>query len=150
MTPPSQVWTGVFRQPCFLSWESSRNLSVRYLWHVTPLFPSRYEQVKQQYDLKCQEAELLKTRLEQSSHHQQLEEINALQKSIGEDRLNFLCFSTDRWGPWDYHRIDKDSEPFLNFCLVFSPNFPPTSPLCHSVLYAFFSFFVLHVYSEFS
>lgn len=43
----------------------------------------KYEQVKQHYDLKCQEVELLKTRLEQSSHHQQLEEINMLQKSIG-------------------------------------------------------------------
>ena len=105
-----------------------------------PPFPPRYEQVKQQYDLKCQEAELLKTRLEQSSHHQQLEEINMLQKSIGEDRLNFLCCSTDSWGPWDYHRIDKDSDPFSDFCLVFSPYFPTTSPLCYNVLYAFFLF----------
>ena len=101
--------------------------------------PPRYEQVKQQYDLKCQEAELLKTRLEQSSHHQQLEEINALQKSIGEDRLHFLCFSTDSWGPWDYHRIDKDSDPFSDFFFSFSPYFSTTSPLCHRVLYAFFS-----------
>ncbi|KAL8582210.1 hypothetical protein ACOMHN_004129 [Nucella lapillus] len=46
----------------------------------------KYEQVKQQYDLKCQEAELLKTRLEQSAHHQQLEEINALQKSIDDQK----------------------------------------------------------------
>ena len=31
---------------------------------------------------------MLKSRLEQSSHHQQLEEISALQKSIGEDYYN--------------------------------------------------------------
>ncbi|KAK7100070.1 structural maintenance of chromosomes protein 2-like [Littorina saxatilis] len=46
----------------------------------------KYEQLKQQYDVKSMEADLVKTRLEQSSHHQQLEEINALQKSIEEQK----------------------------------------------------------------
>ncbi|XP_071166504.1 structural maintenance of chromosomes protein 2-like [Mytilus edulis] len=44
----------------------------------------RYTTIKQQYDLKVNESELLKARLEQSSHHQQLEEINSLQASIVE------------------------------------------------------------------
>ncbi|KAK3612696.1 hypothetical protein CHS0354_042222 [Potamilus streckersoni] len=44
----------------------------------------KYTQIKQQYDLKLQEVELMKTRMEQGSHHQQLEEINSLQKSIDE------------------------------------------------------------------
>merc|ERR1711971_1017182 len=43
-----------------------------------------YTSLKQKYDLKVQEVELVKARLEQSSHHQQLEEIQALQNSIGE------------------------------------------------------------------
>lgn len=40
--------------------------------------------IKQQYDLKEQEVEHLKSKLEQGSHHQQLEEINALKNSIVE------------------------------------------------------------------
>ncbi|KAH9489831.1 Structural maintenance of chromosomes protein 2 [Bulinus truncatus] len=45
---------------------------------------SKYTEVKQQYDLKLQEAEHLKVRLEQSSHHQQLEEVNTLKALITE------------------------------------------------------------------
>ncbi|XP_041357437.1 structural maintenance of chromosomes protein 2-like [Gigantopelta aegis] len=44
----------------------------------------KFTQLKQQYELKSHEAELVKARLEQGSHHQQLEEINALQKLIEE------------------------------------------------------------------
>ncbi|KAJ8305459.1 hypothetical protein KUTeg_016004 [Tegillarca granosa] len=44
----------------------------------------KFTTIKQQYDLKVNEAELVKARLEQSSHHHQLEEINNLQKSIEE------------------------------------------------------------------
>lgn len=43
----------------------------------------RYTQLKQQFDLKANEAEMVKSRLEQGSHHQQLEDITALQTSIG-------------------------------------------------------------------
>ncbi|KAK7508183.1 hypothetical protein BaRGS_00000422, partial [Batillaria attramentaria] len=46
----------------------------------------KYQQVKQQYDLKAEEVEMLKTQLERSSHHQQLEEINALQRDIDEQK----------------------------------------------------------------
>ncbi|XP_069125858.1 structural maintenance of chromosomes protein 2-like [Argopecten irradians] len=44
----------------------------------------KFTSLKQKYDLKVHEAELVKARLEQSSHHQQLEEINSLQVSIEE------------------------------------------------------------------
>ncbi|XP_053395327.1 structural maintenance of chromosomes protein 2-like [Mercenaria mercenaria] len=44
----------------------------------------RYTKLKQEYDLKQQEVEHLKERLEQGSHHQQLEEINTLKENIVE------------------------------------------------------------------
>ncbi|XP_055886357.1 structural maintenance of chromosomes protein 2-like [Biomphalaria glabrata] len=44
----------------------------------------KYTESKQQYDLKAQEAEQVRIRLEQSSHHQQLEEVNALKASVEE------------------------------------------------------------------
>ncbi|GFR78846.1 structural maintenance of chromosomes protein [Elysia marginata] len=42
---------------------------------------AKYTEAKQQYDLKVQEAEQVRVRLEQSSHHQVLEEVNALKAS---------------------------------------------------------------------
>lgn len=44
---------------------------------------TRYRQVKQQFDLKVHEAELVQARLKQSTHHHQLEEVEALQKTAG-------------------------------------------------------------------
>ena len=43
----------------------------------------RFGHLKQQYELKVHEAELLDERLKQTTHHQQLEEMNALTKAIG-------------------------------------------------------------------
>ena len=43
----------------------------------------RYRQLKQQYDLKVQEAELTEAKLKQSTHHHQLEEVNDLKKTVG-------------------------------------------------------------------
>lgn len=43
----------------------------------------RWREMKQQYDLKNQEIELLSSKLKQSSHGQQLDEINKLQQTIG-------------------------------------------------------------------
>ena len=54
----------------------------------------RYTTIKQQYDLKVNETELLQARLEQSSHHQQLEEINTLQQSIGRSLFNLHSCGT--------------------------------------------------------
>jgi len=39
--------------------------------------------INQQYNLKQQEVENLKEKLEAGSHHQQLEEINSLKQNIG-------------------------------------------------------------------
>ncbi|RUS73082.1 hypothetical protein EGW08_019163 [Elysia chlorotica] len=50
----------------------------------TTLFSERYTEAKQQYDLKVQEVEQVRVRLEQSSHHQVLEEVNALKASVEE------------------------------------------------------------------
>ncbi|XP_067679791.1 structural maintenance of chromosomes protein 2-like [Haliotis asinina] len=44
----------------------------------------KFTQLKQQYELKNHESELVKARLEQSTHHQQLEEITSLSNSIEE------------------------------------------------------------------
>ncbi len=45
-------------------------------------FLCRYRQLKQQYELKVHEANLLDERLKQSTHYQQLEEIEALNADI--------------------------------------------------------------------
>lgn len=43
----------------------------------------RYRQLKQQLDMKCEEAEILQTKLQQSSYHKQQEELETLHKTIG-------------------------------------------------------------------
>ena len=43
----------------------------------------RWRELKQNFDLKQQESQLLEDKLRQSTHGQQLEEINELQQSIG-------------------------------------------------------------------
>ncbi|GAB1610309.1 structural maintenance of chromosomes protein 2-like [Argonauta hians] len=45
-----------------------------------------YHKVKSEFELKQHETELLKTRLEQTTHHQQLEEINTLQNTVEEQK----------------------------------------------------------------
>ena len=56
------------------------------LWMLTfprILFSFRFREMKEQYDLKVHEATLLQERLQQSSHHKQLEEIQTLEASVG-------------------------------------------------------------------
>lgn len=48
---------------------------------VTPI--SRYRQLKQQLDLKSEEAQILETKVQQSSFHKQQEELENLQRTIG-------------------------------------------------------------------
>jgi len=43
----------------------------------------RFQQLKQQFDLKSHEAELAQTRMKQSTHHHQLEEVKALEHTVG-------------------------------------------------------------------
>lgn len=50
--------------------------------------------MKQQFDLKSQESQLLSDKLKQSSHGQQLEDIKSLQKEIGKHSLDLLCLLT--------------------------------------------------------
>uniref|UniRef100_A0A5F9CXR5 Structural maintenance of chromosomes 2 n=1 Tax=Oryctolagus cuniculus TaxID=9986 RepID=A0A5F9CXR5_RABIT len=44
----------------------------------------KYRQLKQQWEMKCEEADLLQTKLQQSSYHKQQEELDALKKTIEE------------------------------------------------------------------
>ncbi|CAE1242244.1 SMC2 [Acanthosepion pharaonis] len=46
----------------------------------------KFQQLTQQSELKMHETELLKTKLEQTSHHQQMEEVNNLLKNIDEQK----------------------------------------------------------------
>ena len=57
--------------------------------NVGCFFVSRFRQIKQQYDLKVHEAELVQARLKQSTHHHQLEEVEALQKTVGKLPIQF-------------------------------------------------------------
>ena len=48
------------------------------------LFPYfRYNHLKQQFDLKSREAELVQDRLKQTTHHHKVEEVKALEQAIG-------------------------------------------------------------------
>lgn len=49
------------------------------------VFPSRYRQLKQQYELKVEEEQILQAKLQQSSFHQQQEELERLRKAIGQN-----------------------------------------------------------------
>lgn len=49
------------------------------------VFPSRYRQLKQQYELKVEEEQILQTKLQQSSFHQQQEELERLRRAIGQN-----------------------------------------------------------------
>lgn len=44
----------------------------------------RYRHLKQQWEMKAEEVDLLQTKLQQSSYHKQQEELDALKKIIGE------------------------------------------------------------------
>lgn len=46
----------------------------------------RYRKLKQQWEMKTEEADLLQTKLQQSSYHKQQEELDALKKTIGKMR----------------------------------------------------------------
>ncbi|KAJ8040749.1 Structural maintenance of chromosomes protein 2 [Holothuria leucospilota] len=52
----------------------------------------KFQQLKEQYDLKVHEATLLQERLQQSTHHKQLEEIQALQTSVDEQQEAIVEF----------------------------------------------------------
>lgn len=47
----------------------------------------RYRQLKQQYELKAEEEQILQAKLQQSSFHQQQEELERLRKAIGQNLI---------------------------------------------------------------
>lgn len=53
------------------------------------IFFLRYRKLKQQWEMKTEEADILQTKLQQSSYHKQQEELDALQKIIG--KLKIFC-----------------------------------------------------------
>ena len=55
----------------------------------------RYSQLKQQFDLKSREAELVQERLKQSTHHHKIEEVKSLEKEIGK-KHTYLLFENSR------------------------------------------------------
>lgn len=52
--------------------------------HISMFPPFRYRQLKQQYELKVEEEQILQAKLQQSSFHQQQEELERLRKTIGQ------------------------------------------------------------------
>lgn len=54
--------------------------------------PSRYRQLKQQYELKAEEEQIVQAKLQQSSFHQQQEELERLRKAIGQNAE--MCTNT--------------------------------------------------------
>lgn len=48
------------------------------------IFSFRYRQLKQQYEMKVEEEQILQAKMQQSSFHQQQEELERLRKAIGE------------------------------------------------------------------
>lgn len=64
-----------------------------YVPHIST-FPSlRYRQLKQQYELKVEEEQILQAKLQQSSFHQQQEELERLLKTIGQKDV---CLKTKK------------------------------------------------------
>lgn len=47
--------------------------------------PFRYRQLKQQHELKVEEEQILQAKVQQSSFHQQQEELERLRKAIGQN-----------------------------------------------------------------
>lgn len=58
--------------------------STIYVPHISTFPPFRYRQLKQQYELKVEEEQILQAKLQQSSFHQQQEELERLRKTIGQ------------------------------------------------------------------
>lgn len=57
---------------------------IGFIWYK--LLFLRYRKLKQQWEMKTEEADLLQTKLQQSSYHKQQEELDALKRTIGKMR----------------------------------------------------------------
>ena len=83
------------------------------LYCIFSLF--RFQQIKQQYDLKVHEAELVQARLKQSTHHHQLQEVEALQKTVGTSSVVFICNSCLCYNAFETHCNPCFSNFSLNY-----------------------------------
>ena len=83
------------------------------LYCIFSLF--RFQQIKQQYDLKVHEAELVQARLKQSTHHHQLQEVEALQKTVGTSSVVFICNSCHCCNAFETHCNPYFSKFSLNY-----------------------------------
>ena len=78
-------------------------------------FLSRFRQIKQQYDLKVHEAELVQARLKQSTHHHQLEEVEALQKTVGKLSVQY---HKEQIIPWKSELSFKNFREFKQYASI--------------------------------
>lgn len=60
-------------------------MSSSFICFYSPFPPHRYRQLKQQHELKVEEEQILQAKVQQSSFHQQQEELERLRKAIGQD-----------------------------------------------------------------
>lgn len=85
---------GARKRACTSSWISLCHIFPTYprhfLPHVTTFSPSRYRQLKQQEELKVEEEQILQAKLQQSSFHQQQEELERLRKAIGQTQFKII------------------------------------------------------------
>lgn len=73
-----------------------RNLSSFFLIVLVCLSSRRrYHQLKQQYELKVEEEQILQAKVQQSSFHQQQEELDRLRKAIGQTQHSLFT-------PWEH------------------------------------------------
>lgn len=84
---------------CLSSWVNLSKGTV-YVPDVCMVSPSRYRQLKQQFELKVEEEQILQAKLQQSSFHQQQEELERLRKTIGqkeETHTHKIIFMLTGW-----------------------------------------------------
>jgi len=67
--------------------------------HSLLLSSSRYRQLKEQHEGHCHEAELVRARMEQSSHHQQLTHLQHLRDTIGQSNWHSVSGATSWFNP---------------------------------------------------
>lgn len=90
--------------PILLNWSDKYSFTVNNLsliiWIQLDLL-CRYRQLKQQHELKLEEEQILQAKVQQSSFHQQQEELERLRKTIGQNakiytQKTFLTFGLDK------------------------------------------------------
>lgn len=82
----------------------------------------RYQHLKQQWEMKSEEAELLQTKIQQSAYHKQQEDLLALKKTIGETKVFFFLQlkvnCRERYLAVE-KQTAKGKNSFENICFIF-------------------------------